>query len=81
MAVYNKLQSFEEELPVAPKSFVDYVMTLPLMSQYLLYHVRFVPGGKHALHACLSENQKIHIASDGSFDPDAELASHGWHLI
>ena len=62
-------------------SFVDYVMTLPLMSQYLLYHVRFVSGGKHALHKCLSENQKMHTASDGSFDQDAELASHGWHLI
>jgi hypothetical protein len=47
----------------------------------LLYHVRFVPGGEHALAECLKENKKICIASDGSLDQDEELASFGWQLI
>ena len=47
----------------------------------MLYHVRFVPGGEHALAECLKENKKIRAASDGSLDQDEELASFGWHLI
>ena len=39
------------------------------------------PWGQTCTSYMPDENQKIHIASDGSFDPDAELASHGWHLI
>ena len=81
MAVYNKLQSSEEELLAKPQSFQEYMATLPLVSQRLLYQVRFVPGGERALRECLQDNRKIRAASDGSFDPDTEMAAQGWHLI
>ena len=81
IAVHNKLKSPEEEILAEPKSFMEYVKTLPLVSQCLLYQVRFVPGSEHALQECLQENRKIQAASDGSLDPDDALASHGWLLI
>ena len=81
VVVYHKLQSPEEELLAKPRYFVEYVQTLPLISQRLLHYIKFVPGGERALRECLSENLKIRAASDGSLDPDVELASHGWHLI
>ncbi len=79
--VHHHLQTPEEELLAEPMSFVDYVKTLPLMSQHLLYHVRFIPGGERTLRDCLIANQKLHAANDGSLDSDAELALLGWHLI
>jgi hypothetical protein len=80
VAVYNKLWSSEEELLAESRFFVAYMQTLPLVSQWLMYQIRFVPGGEHILWECLHENRKLHAASDGSLDLDAELASHGWHL-
>jgi hypothetical protein len=81
VVVYNKLWSSEEELLAESKSFADYEKNLPLVSQYLLYQVRFVPGSECTLWECLHENRKLHAASDRSLDQDAELASHSWHLI
>jgi hypothetical protein len=81
VVVYNKLWSSEEELLAESKSFADYEKNLPLVSQHLLYQVRFVPGSERTLWECLHENRKLHAASDRSLDQDAELASHSWHLI
>jgi hypothetical protein len=66
---------------MAPMNFIKYVETLPLVSCHLLQQLEFVPGGERALRECLKDNRQLKVASDGSFDPDEELASFGWLLI
>jgi hypothetical protein len=46
-----------------------------------LLSYEFVPGGERTLRECLTNNSKLRVASDGSLDPDAELASFGWQLL
>jgi hypothetical protein len=64
-----------------PSNFKDYIATLPEITQRLLLRFEFVPGGERTLRECLTNNSKLRVASDGSFDPDAELASFGWQLL
>jgi hypothetical protein len=77
VAVYNTLRPSEEELLAESRSFVTYVQTLPLVSQQLIYQIRFVPGSECTLQDFLHENKKLWAARDGSLNQDAVLASHG----
>jgi hypothetical protein len=50
---FHELDTPTEELSSEPTNFLKYVDTLPEVSRQLLYHIRFVPSGKHALAECL----------------------------
>jgi ribonuclease HI len=65
----------------SPSNFKDYIATLPEITQRLMLSYEFVPGGERTLRECLANNSKLRAASDGSLDPDAELASFGWQLL
>lgn len=79
--VFHELAYSMEDSQLAPPTFLKYVDTLPEVSQCLLCQVRFIHGGEQALVECLQEHKKIWAASDGSLDPDKELALFGLHLI
>lgn len=64
-----------------PKSFEDFVESLPQMERRLLTRVHFVPGGKRVLLDCLREGKRLRIGSDGSLNPDSGMGSFGWLLI
>ena len=72
-ATYHRLYTPEEELLAEPKTFTEYVETLPLTTRRLLYQLHFVPGGERMLRECLESNRRLKAASDGSLDPDAAL--------
>ena len=62
-------------------NFKDYIATLPEITRRLLLSCEFVPGGERTLRECLANNSRLRAASDGSLDPDAEIASFGWQLL
>jgi hypothetical protein len=62
-------------------NFGAYLKTLPDHIQWLLMHVKFVPGGKDILKHCLKNDKPLKIGTDGSLNLWKETASFGWFLI
>jgi hypothetical protein len=62
-------------------TFNGNVNKLPEHINQLLMHVKFTPGGKRILKACLEKNMILKIGTDGSFFRGNETASIGWVLV
>ena len=68
-------------IPADPKTFKEYVETLPQHVRRLLHSIQFSPGGERVLRECLRNNTIIKIGTDGSLKKAKQTASFGWILI
>jgi len=62
-------------------SFDEYIQDQAQITRRLLWQFEFTPGGERILKECLRNNKKLRTASDGSLDPELQLASFRWLLI
>jgi len=58
-------------------SFDEYIQDQAQITRRLLRQFEFTPGGERILKECLRNNKKLKTASDGSLDPELQLASFG----
>ncbi len=71
----------EQEIPTNPRTFEEYVKTLPSHTQRFFHHIKFVPGSEWVLHECLQQNKIIKVGTNGSLNKEKEMSSFGWLLL
>ena len=80
-ATYHERVVPNRIIPADPKTFKEYVETLPHHVCRLLHSIQFSPGGERVLRECLHNNTIIKIGTDGSLQKVKQTASFGWILI
>ena len=80
-AMYHEWVVPNRIIPADPKTFKEYMETLPHHVCRLLHLIQFSPGDERVLRECLCNNTIIKIGTDGSLQKVKQTTSFGWILI
>ena len=80
-ATYHEWVVPDRIIPADPKTFKEYVETLPHHVRRLLHSIQFSPGGERVLRECLHNNMIKKLGTDVSLQKAKQTASFGWILI